>query len=244
MSARVSASPTCSRRSISTSSATIRRISAGPDRDRFLLSTGHYSIALWAALAECGILPMDELTTYGADDSRLEMSTLDTTPGVEMIGGSLGHGLGQGVGMALGLRHRQVAGAGLRRALRRRDAGGLDLGGGDGGREFPARQSRRADRLQRHPGRRQDGARHGAGRRQVARVRLGDAGNRRQRHERDRRRLARARAAATAGRRRSCCAPCRAKACRRWRSARRRTSSGSTPASGTTSARNSSAKRS
>jgi transketolase len=33
------------------------------------------------------------------------MSTLDTTPGVEMIGGSLGHGLGQGVGMALGLRH-------------------------------------------------------------------------------------------------------------------------------------------
>jgi transketolase len=75
------------------------------DRDRFLLSTGHYSIALWAALAECGILPIDELTTYGADDSRLEMSTLDTTPGVEMIGGSLGHGLGQGVGMALGLRH-------------------------------------------------------------------------------------------------------------------------------------------
>ena len=75
-----------------------------PDRDRFLLSTGHYSIALWAALAEAGILPMGELTTYGADDSRLEMSTLDTTPGVEIIGGSLGHGLGQGVGMALGLR--------------------------------------------------------------------------------------------------------------------------------------------
>jgi transketolase len=75
-----------------------------PDRDRFLLSTGHYSIALWAALAEAGIIPLDELTTYGADDSRLEMSTLDTSPGVEIIGGSLGHGLGQGVGMALGLR--------------------------------------------------------------------------------------------------------------------------------------------
>jgi len=75
-----------------------------PDRDRFLLSTGHYSIALWAALAEAGIIPVDELPTYGADDSRLEMSTLDTTPGVEMIGGSLGHGLGQGVGQALGLR--------------------------------------------------------------------------------------------------------------------------------------------
>ncbi|MER9678589.1 transketolase [Mesorhizobium sp. M0184] len=75
-----------------------------PDRDRFLLSTGHYSIALWAALAEAGIFPVEELTTYGADNSRLEMSTLDTTPGVEVIGGSLGHGLGQGVGQALGLR--------------------------------------------------------------------------------------------------------------------------------------------
>lgn len=74
------------------------------DRDRFLLSTGHYSIALWAALAEAGIIPIEELATYGADNSRLEMSTLDTTPGVEMIGGSLGHGLGQGIGQALGLR--------------------------------------------------------------------------------------------------------------------------------------------
>ncbi|QKC87457.1 transketolase [Mesorhizobium sp. NZP2234] len=77
---------------------------AWPDRDRFLLSTGHYSIALWAALAEAGIIPVEELITYGADNSRLEMSTLDTTPGVEVIGGSLGHGLGQGVGQALGLR--------------------------------------------------------------------------------------------------------------------------------------------
>lgn len=77
---------------------------AHPDRDRFLLSTGHYSVALWAALAEAGVFPFEELPTYGADDSRLQMSTLDTTPGVEIIGGSLGHGLGQGVGMALGLR--------------------------------------------------------------------------------------------------------------------------------------------
>jgi transketolase len=76
-------------------------------RDRFLLSTGHYSIALWAALAEIGVLPVEELATYGADNSRLEMSTLDTTPGVEVIGGSLGHGLGQGIGMALGLRRTQ-----------------------------------------------------------------------------------------------------------------------------------------
>lgn len=76
------------------------------ERDRFLLSTGHYSIVLWAALAEAGIIPVEELVTYGADDSRLEMSTLDTTLGVELIGGSLGHGLGQAVGQALGLRYQ------------------------------------------------------------------------------------------------------------------------------------------
>jgi transketolase len=73
------------------------------DRDRFLLSTGHYSIALWAALVEAGVLRHDELDTYGRDGSRLEMSAIDTTPGVEMTGGSLGHGLGIGVGMAVGL---------------------------------------------------------------------------------------------------------------------------------------------
>ena len=75
-----------------------------PDRDRFVLSIGHYAIGLYAALAEAGIIPLDELSTYGADGSRLEMSAPETTPGVEMTGGSLGHGLTQAVGMALGLR--------------------------------------------------------------------------------------------------------------------------------------------
>ncbi|MEO7297035.1 MAG: transketolase [Verrucomicrobiota bacterium] len=79
------------------------------DRDRFVLSTGHYSIGLWAALAEAGFFPLEELSTYGADESRLEMSALDSAPGVEMTGGSLGHGLGQGVGMALGLRLQKKA---------------------------------------------------------------------------------------------------------------------------------------
>ena len=74
------------------------------DRDRFVLSIGHYAIGLYAALAEAGIIPVDELSTYGADGSRLEMSAPETTPGVEMTGGSLGHGLTQSVGMALGLR--------------------------------------------------------------------------------------------------------------------------------------------
>ena len=76
-----------------------------PDRDRFVLSTGHYSIGLYAALAEAGVIPVDELDTYGADGSRLEMSGSEhTCPGLEITGGSLGHGLPQSVGMALGLR--------------------------------------------------------------------------------------------------------------------------------------------
>jgi transketolase len=74
------------------------------DRDRFLLSTGHYSIALYAALAEVGVIEHAELETYALNGSELPMSTFDETPGVEITSGSLGHGLGQGVGMALGLR--------------------------------------------------------------------------------------------------------------------------------------------
>ncbi|MDQ0323272.1 transketolase [Pararhizobium capsulatum DSM 1112] len=73
-------------------------------RDRFVLSTGHYSIAMYAVLAEAGIIREDELSSYGLNGSRLPMSTFDDTPGVEMVGGSLGHGLGQAVGMAMGLR--------------------------------------------------------------------------------------------------------------------------------------------
>ena len=74
-------------------------------RDRFLLSHGHYAIALYAALIEAGIIPESELETYGFDDSRLPMSGMATyTPGMEISGGSLGQGLSIGVGIALALR--------------------------------------------------------------------------------------------------------------------------------------------
>ena len=77
-------------------------------RDRFLLSVGHYAIALYAALVEAGFLPESELDTYGTDDSRLPMSGMASyTPGMEMSGGSLGHGLGIAVGMCLGLRRKR-----------------------------------------------------------------------------------------------------------------------------------------
>ncbi|MCT4705738.1 transketolase [Enterobacteriaceae bacterium H16N7] len=76
-------------------------------RDRFLLSHGHYAIALYAALIEAGVIPEEELETYGSDDSRLPMSGMATyTPGMEISGGSLGQGLSIAVGMALALRHK------------------------------------------------------------------------------------------------------------------------------------------
>ena len=76
-------------------------------RDRFYLSIGHYAIALYAALIEAEIIPFDELETYGSDDSRLPMSGMATyTPGMEITGGSLGHGLGIAVGACLGLKRK------------------------------------------------------------------------------------------------------------------------------------------
>ena len=76
-------------------------------RDRFLLSIGHYAIALYAALVEASILPEDEIETYGSDDSRLPMSGMASyTPGMEISGGSLGQGLPIAVGMCLGLKRK------------------------------------------------------------------------------------------------------------------------------------------
>src|SRR5215218_465408 len=77
-------------------------------RDRFLLSIGHYAIALYAALIEAGIIPEDELESYGSDDSRLPMSGMAAyTPGMEITGGSLGHGLALAVGFCLGLKRKK-----------------------------------------------------------------------------------------------------------------------------------------
>ncbi|QKZ04934.1 transketolase [Pseudomonas eucalypticola] len=76
-------------------------------RDRFYLSIGHYAIALYAALIEAQVIPLEELETYGTDDSRLPMSGMAAyTPGMEITGGSLGHGLGIAVGACLGLKRK------------------------------------------------------------------------------------------------------------------------------------------
>ena len=72
------------------------------DRDRFILSKGHAAPLLYAALAECGYFPVEELSTLRQMDSRLQGHTDRTlTPGVEMSAGSLGQGLSFAVGVAL-----------------------------------------------------------------------------------------------------------------------------------------------
>lgn len=76
-----------------------------PDRDRVLLSPGHYALALYAILADRGYFPKDWLWTFKDDDSPLELAThRGTVPGVEVSGGSLGQVLSLGVGMALAAR--------------------------------------------------------------------------------------------------------------------------------------------
>ncbi|MEE8173960.1 MAG: transketolase [Dehalococcoidia bacterium] len=73
-----------------------------PDRDRFVLSKGHAAPLLYAALAECGYFPVEELSTLRQIDSRLQGHTdRTTTPGVEMSAGALGQGLSFGIGIAL-----------------------------------------------------------------------------------------------------------------------------------------------
>jgi len=73
-----------------------------PDRDRFVLSKGHAAPVLYAALAEAGYFPAEELVTLRRINSRLQgHPSIRSTPGVEMSTGSLGQGLSAACGMAI-----------------------------------------------------------------------------------------------------------------------------------------------
>ncbi len=75
---------------------------ADPDRDRFVLSKGHCAPALYAALANRGYFPVEELTTLRKIGSRLQgHPDMTLTPGVDMSAGSLGLGISAAAGMAL-----------------------------------------------------------------------------------------------------------------------------------------------
>jgi len=73
-----------------------------PDRDRFVLSKGHASPVLYAALARRGFIPVEELSTFRRIDSRLQgHPSMKALPFVEMSTGSLGQGISAANGMAI-----------------------------------------------------------------------------------------------------------------------------------------------
>lgn len=71
------------------------------DRDRLVLSKGHCSPALYAALAWKGFFPMEHLSTFRKIDSDLSGHVEIHVPGVDMSAGSLGQGLSTALGMAM-----------------------------------------------------------------------------------------------------------------------------------------------
>lgn len=73
-----------------------------PDRDRFVLSKGHTSPALYAVLAEKGFFPKEDIPTFRHKDSYLQgHPDMKHIPGVDMSSGSLGQGISAACGMAL-----------------------------------------------------------------------------------------------------------------------------------------------
>ena len=82
------------------------------DRDRFVLSKGHTAPGLYAALAERGFFPKEDLTTLRHTGSYLQgHPDMKSIPGVDMSSGSLGQGVSAAVGMAIAA---QISGADYR----------------------------------------------------------------------------------------------------------------------------------
>ena len=77
-----------------------------PDRDRFILSKGHAAAAIYATLANIGVISHVDLETYGIDGSAFMTHISHKIAGVEFSSGSLGHGLPFGVGKALAAKRR------------------------------------------------------------------------------------------------------------------------------------------
>ncbi len=76
-------------------------------RDRFILSKGHGVLGYYAALAEAGFVPVEDLPTFGKTGSYLVgHPVINREKGIEFSNGSLGMGLSLGIGVALAGRKR------------------------------------------------------------------------------------------------------------------------------------------
>ncbi|MDR2391309.1 MAG: transketolase, partial [Planctomycetota bacterium] len=80
-----------------------------PDRDRFIMSKGHSVLAQYAALADLGYYPWEELSHTKTLGGLLQGHPEISTPGIEANTGSLGQGISLGVGMCLAARRDQAA---------------------------------------------------------------------------------------------------------------------------------------
>src|SRR5256885_278361 len=108
-----------------------------PDRDRFVLSKGHACPVWYAALAERGFFPVEELLTFRKLNSRLQgHPELGTTPGVENAAGAEGQGLSFSVGLALAARMDHKPWRGHRRPGGRGPDGGRAGGAPPGGLQY------------------------------------------------------------------------------------------------------------
>ncbi|OLD92111.1 MAG: transketolase [Chloroflexi bacterium 13_1_20CM_4_66_7] len=82
---------------------------AWPDRDRFVMSKGHGSAGLYAALALRGFFPLGRLDEFSVDGGSLYGHvTHRGVPGVDVSTGALGHGLALAVGFAAGAMRQAV----------------------------------------------------------------------------------------------------------------------------------------
>ena len=149
-----------------------------PDRDRFILSKGHAAPVLYAALAQAGYFPHDEIMTLRKLGSPLEgHPNMKRLAGVEASTGSLGQGLSIGVAMPWppGSTRRAITPTSYRRRRARR---GAKLGGSCRGRQIPARQPHARGRPQPLPADRtgRGGPQPRPDRRQAHRLRLEDTG--------------------------------------------------------------------
>src|SRR3989344_1729282 len=71
------------------------------DRDRFVLSKGHCSPAIYAVLADKGFFPKTELEGYRKVGRMLQGHPELNTPGIDFAGGALGQGICFALGIAL-----------------------------------------------------------------------------------------------------------------------------------------------
>jgi len=77
------------------------------ERDRFIIGKGHGATALYPILADLGFFSGDELSKFCSRDCMLGVHPDHNIPGIEVVTGSLGHGLGIATGLALAAKMDQ-----------------------------------------------------------------------------------------------------------------------------------------